>query len=98
MSDGGIRTRRYRRLRAAFRASGEAVDAPCWLCGQKIEYALTNDPEAWELDHLYPRSTHPELGLDPGNFRHSHQRCNRARGNRMPAGGLGSLSRDWLND
>lgn len=62
-----------------------------------IEWELTDDPEAWELDHLFPRSTHPELALDPGNFRHSHQRCNRSRGNRMPSPGLGSLSRDWLS-
>lgn len=100
----GITSRRYRHLRKRFKEQCAQADAPCWLCGQPIDYTLARlDPytntvndDAFELDHLYPRSTHPHLAEDPANFRPSHAGCNRERGNKNPKPGLGATSRTWL--
>ena len=75
----------------------EAMDARCWLCGAPIDYLLRDADDAFELDHYYPVSTHPQLCEDPGNFRPSHRSCNRARGNRPPRASLGTTSREWLS-
>lgn len=97
MAGDGQTSRRYRALRKAFRAKCEQENAPCWLCQMPIDYRIEwpND-DAFELDHLYPRSTHPEHAEDPANFRASHSACNNKRSNKMPTGGLGTLSRTWL--
>lgn len=93
--------RPWRTLRASFRTECERADAPCWICRQPIDYTIINSPgdkqntEAWEPDHLYPRSTHPHLRLDRANLRASHLGCNRARGNQMLDDDLGTLSRQW---
>lgn len=102
----GRSTRRYRKLRAIFRAQcadpeqhnwdGSLGQAGCWLCGKAIDYGLPKDhPEAWELDHALPVSTHPELAEDPANFRPSHADCNQRRGDRAPFIELGTPSEDW---
>lgn len=90
-------TRNMQKLKTAFKAECAEADASCWLCGQPIEYEpLDNtDPSRFELDHYYPVSTHPQHAEDPANFRASHAECNRRRGNKAPAPGLGSLSRQW---
>ena len=101
---GSLDTRRYRQLRARCLAECQASAVPCWLCAQPIDYTIPwRDPhtgqvndDAFELDHLYPRSTHPELSEDYGNFRASHRSCNRERGNKMPRGGLGVPTRRWV--
>ena len=91
-SGRGRTSRRYRALVKWLRAQRYA----CWLCGQPIDYsAKPQTPDAFEPDHVYPLSTHPELAEDPGNLRASHCRCNRARGNRQPKPGLGDRSRNW---
>ena len=79
----GQGTRRYMKLRAIFLDGCKEANAPCWLCGQPIDYRIPhNDPvtgavnrEAFELDHAYPRSTHPELAEDPSNFRRLIERA-----------------------
>lgn len=104
MGDGQT-SRWYRKLRKDFRASCQQAAAPCWLCGQPIDYTIPwKDPltgevndEAFELDHLLPRSTHPELAEDPGNFRPTHRSCNRQKSNRILSGGLGRVSRKWFS-
>jgi len=99
MAGDGNSSRRWRtKIRPAFRAQGVEHEAPCWLCGQAIDYTITDihDDGVWEPDHLYPRSTHPHLAEDPGNLRHSHRGCNRTRGNKLHVTGLGNLTRDWL--
>lgn len=96
MGDGQT-SRLYRKQRATFRTDGHANQEPCWLCGMDINYAIKwPDPEAWELDHLYPRSTHPEHAEDPTNFKHSHSACNNRRSNKMPEGGIGNTSEEWF--
>ncbi|MFJ3030959.1 HNH endonuclease [Rothia terrae] len=103
MGDGQT-SRLYRKHRIQFKAQCAASNAPCWLCNQPIDYSIPwKDPlsggindDAFELDHLYPRSTHPELAEDPGNYRPSHRSCNRKRSNKMPTGSLGNLTRQWI--
>lgn len=99
MAGDGSTSRRWKtKIRPTFRAQGAEANAPCWLCGQPIDYSITdqNDDEVWEPDHLYPRSTHPQHAEDPACFRHGHRRCNRTRGNKLHVTGLGTLTRDWL--
>ena len=95
--------RRFRKIRKEMRADGEAADAPCWLCGMSIRWDLPyRDPdtneindEAWAPDHLFPRSTHPDLALDPANLRHSHALCNIVRSNQAPERKIKKPSRRW---
>jgi len=99
MAGDGNSSRRWRtKIRPTFRALGVKDQAACWLCGQPIDYTITdiNDDAVWEPDHLFPRSTHPQLAEDPGNLRHSHRGCNRTRGNKTTLVGLGTLTRNWL--
>ena len=63
----------------------------------EIDYRVEwPDDEAFELDHLYHVSTHPEFAEDPAGFRASHRACNRKRGAKMHTGGLGATSRRWI--
>lgn len=88
--------RAWRQLSADFRKVCEESDAPCWMDGQPINYAAGPDePDAFNVDHFYPVSTHPELGNDPANLRPSHRACNIARGNGDAPLGLGQLSEEW---
>jgi len=100
----GQGTRRYMKLRAVFLDECKEANAPCWLCGQPIDYRIPhNDPvtgavnrEAFELDHAYPRSTHPELAEDPSNFRPSHRACNLKRSDGKGDLPMGSVSSRFL--
>lgn len=94
MSTGGERKgHRYRQLHAAQKAKG----LPCYLCGQPIDYAARNpnDDEAFSLEHIKSWRDYPELRYDPANAASSHQRCNKAKGNRPLEPGLGNRSREW---
>lgn len=97
MAGDGQTSRRYRQLRKTFRSQCEQANTQCWLCSQPIDYTIPwPDEQSFELDHLYPRSTHPQHAEDPANFRASHRACNNKRSNKMPVGGLGTLKRNWL--
>lgn len=102
--DKHLTGRPWRTLRASFRAECAAADEPCWICRQPIDYSIVNpvgekqNTEAWEPDHLYPRSTHPHLMMDRANLRASHMGCNRARGKEMVDDDLGPLSRQWSKE
>lgn len=90
--------RAFRRSRADFRAEGETVDEPCWICGMSIDYTVpdwTTD-DSWSLDHYWPVSLYPELQTDPAGYRHCHTSCNRQRSNNAPHPGIGTTSRQWL--
>lgn len=93
----GRNTRRFNKLRKDFKQHCIETNAPCWLCTQPIDYRVEwPDDEAYELDHLYPVSTHPEHAEDPAGFRASHRACNNKRSNKKPIGGLGNTSRQWI--
>jgi len=89
-------SRNAKKVKAEFREACAQVNAPCWLCGQPIDYlAAPNTPDSFDADHFYPQSTHPELAEDPNNLRPSHCSCNRSRKDGQPSPELGSLSEAW---
>ena len=68
---------------------------PCIICRQKIDYDLPHDdPEAFTVEHIKPRSTHPHLAFEPSNCAPAHAKCNKSKGNRDQPG-LGVRSKDW---
>jgi len=90
-------SRRYQLLREQFKQDCWAEDARCWLCPFPIDYSAGQyEEDAFELDHYYPVSTHPELAEDPSNFRASHRRCNQVRGNAPPVVEVDRTSEDWF--
>lgn len=93
----GYHTDKWERVRLACYRRDMKRRAPCWICGQPIDYqAPAGTPDAWEPDHYLPTSSHPEYGYDPANIRPSHSSCNRSRGARdQAAGDLGVASRIW---
>ncbi|QPE04115.1 HNH endonuclease [Microbacterium schleiferi] len=94
MSD--LSTAAYRALLRELREVWRRNNAPCWICGQPIDYSLPfGDKEALELDHVKPRKTHPHLLLVPSNCRPSHSRCNRAKGASTVGPALGDHSEEW---
>ncbi|NMW65997.1 hypothetical protein HHJ78_10925 [Mobiluncus mulieris] len=97
MSNLRTTTRIFRKASAAFLTQGRQDNAPCWLCGQPIDYNAKpgTTPDSHNLDHYYPVSTNPELQHDPSNFRHAHKQCNEQRGNRRPHANLGQNPPAW---
>lgn len=101
---GTTRSRRYRVMKKAFREKCASENARCWICGHSIDYRIPyKDPvtgfvnqDAFQLDHLYPRSTHPEMAEDPANFRPSHGSCNNKRSNKLSMTGIGQTTRSWI--
>lgn len=65
-----------------------AIDAPCALCGNSIDYGLSarDSRMAYSLDHIHPLSLGGAL-LDPDNVRATHVRCNSRKGDRLPRNG-----------
>ncbi|MFI9537467.1 HNH endonuclease [Nocardia fusca] len=69
---------------------------PCFICRQPIDYRLPHDdPEAFTVEHIKPRSTHPHLELEPSNCAPAHASCNKSRGNSEVVYGLGRTSEQW---
>ena len=93
-------TRAFVKGRDNFRDRCAAENACCWLCGMShIDYEAPYDDykndDRFQLDHVYPVSTHPEMQHDATNWRASAAGCNRERGNGDPHPPLGLLSRQW---
>lgn len=86
---------KYREQRKADARAGEQV--VCWLCNQAIDMTIMDqdDDGAFQADHVYPVSTHPEMADDPGNLRDAHRGCNNERSTRMEAVNVGWNSEDW---
>lgn len=99
----GRSTRRYKTTRAQFRDDCSryenpdgSIGAPCWLCGNPIDYTLAHPhPECFNLDHAIVIEDRPDLAEDPANYRPSHKHCNEERGNGDPHIVLGQPSEDW---
>lgn len=93
----------YKKLRQEFRAacarkrfSDGSTGEPCHLCGTEIDYRLSYPhPYAWSLDHALTVKEHPELAMDPLNFRASHHDCNLRRGTDDPTSDIGKPSEIW---
>lgn len=96
--------RRRRDVQAMVRAARDRYrieQPPCWLCGQAIDYTIsdTDNDGHLEVDHMFEISEYPEHAADPENARPAHRGCNRAR-NLTPGfvGGAGEpTSEDWEN-
>lgn len=54
----------------------------CHLCGEPIPQVHRDHELAYQVDHVYPVSTHPHLARVLAFMRPSHRRCNRYRSNR----------------
>jgi 5-methylcytosine-specific restriction endonuclease McrA len=92
-----VSTRAFQKQRDEFFDQGQRDNAPCWLCGQPIDYALKpgSADDSHELDHYVPVSVDPSMQYDPANFRHAHKICNVLRSNKPPKLSLGIHSRQW---
>ncbi|WP_406709351.1 HNH endonuclease [Trueperella pyogenes] len=82
----------WQKLRNAYKQH----QRPCAICGQPIDYsAPPNTPQAFELDHIIPKSKRPDLALDPGNLQPTHSICNRRKNNKTQPLSLGNPSKQW---
>jgi len=81
-ADAFYRSYRWRRLRIdALEANRDRYGAlTCECC-------LTTTTGQWHVDHVQPRSTHPELALEPANLQVLCADCNLGKGTRY--------STDW---
>lgn len=69
------RSHRWRRLRVDVLEANRTRYGmlACECCGMV-------DAGSWHVDHIYPRSTHPELALDPDNLQVLCDACNIGKG------------------
>ncbi len=76
-ADAFYRSHPWRRARIdALEANRERYGAlTCECC-------LTNATSQWHVDHIRPRSSHPELALDPANLQVLCADCNLGKGMR----------------
>lgn len=89
---------RWKKVRQMAYDRDKKVGAPCWWCGQAINYVVppSSTPDSWEGDHKIPRSKDPGLELDLSNIAPSHKHCNRSRGDGTNGeNNLGMQSRVW---
>lgn len=89
-----------RRLRLQLFRRDKEANAPCVWCGEPIDYSLGpytrgGDTMAWSPEHMMPRSTHPQLALEPSNIKAAHFRCNAQRGTKAGMNELGNRTRAW---
>ncbi|WP_182359460.1 HNH endonuclease [Tomitella gaofuii] len=92
----GRSTRRWKKLKAWFKAEATERELPCWLCGQPIAYDVHYmHPDAFSVDHMLPVSTHPEHAEDAANLRAAHRHCNIVRQNKEAKPSLGRQTRKW---
>lgn len=92
------RSSRWPYIRSLAYKRDRGVNAPCHICGGKIDYfaAPSSTPDSYEADHLVPVSMAPEKELDLNNIAASHMRCNRRRGNGTDGSNeIGMRSRVW---
>ena len=97
---GKLSGHRWRTVRRQCFERDMAANAPCWICGGAINYAVKDGPDSWQPDHVLEADAHPEMVLDPTNIRASHARCNNRRGQAYKAAkkhaeDLGEPSEDW---
>lgn len=92
----GTGARRWAQLTARLAATWAQHAAPCWLCGQPIDYQADRrrHPNALNVDHVIPRSARPDLAFARSNLRPAHRHCNLSRGNKTHPGHRIS-TREW---
>jgi hypothetical protein len=76
-ADAFYRSHRWRRLRI------DVLEGNRERYGEvRCECCLTGATERWHVDHICPRSTHPELALEPSNLQVLCADCNVGKGAR----------------
>ena len=97
MTRVGRNTGTWKKLRLQCFNRDKSKDAPCWICGGKIDYSVkpSSTDDSWEPDHRFTVDAHPELAEIPENVYPSHRKCNRARGAKAGVNNLGKRSREW---
>jgi hypothetical protein len=74
-ADAFYRSHRWRRARA------DALEANRDRYGSlRCECCLTSAASQWHVDHIRPRSSHPELALEPANLQVLCADCNLGKG------------------
>ena len=96
-NNAGRTSATWRKMRMQCYQRDKKVNAPCWICGQPIDYKArpSSTAESYEPDHRFPVSTHPELAEVPENVLPSHKKCNRSRQAKAGINSLGDASRAW---
>lgn len=97
MASNRDRSAAARAFRAEMKAHWQDRNQACGICGQNtIDWAgQPNAPESFELDHIKPVISFPELEADPNNVRPSHSRCNRGKGAGKELAAIGETSEAW---
>lgn len=87
--------RRMQQACARVKARDSAVNAPCYLCKQPLDYSLTAPhPDRHSVEHIKTRRDFPELTWDYANMASAHLSCNLEKGAR-DRGIDGIPSEDW---
>lgn len=91
-------TSQWQKLRPILYKRDRLANSPCGICGQPIDYRLTDGPDCWEPDHIKPVRRYPELAFVMSNLQPTHRSCNRSKSDNelKNDNGLGSPSRRWL--
>lgn len=67
----------YRQARDRLKYRTKKYDWPCWLCGERFDWALDwRDPMAWTADHVTPLARGGEI---LGTLKPAHRGCNSRR-------------------
>lgn len=83
----GKSSRRWEAMRKRHRAQSAALNLPCHICGEPIDYTLHYPhPRSYSTDHRVAVSVDAALAEDPGNLQPSHLVCNQRKGNRPTTG------------
>lgn len=82
-------------FRRKMRARFKALEAPCGICGGRIDYEAPSDskhPLSFVIDEIIPVSRYEvggymnkeQAALDPSNLQAAHYSCNAKKSNRLP--------------
>jgi len=71
MTDPFYTSHQWHKLRSKVKAKWKANHMPCGYCGKPLDWQAKPI-----VDHIKPRSTHPQLALDETNLMVVHHRCN----------------------
>lgn len=85
----------YVKRREALKRQCRKINAPCWLCGEPIDYnADWKDPLSFTADHVDPIANGGHM---LGELKPAHRSCNSRRGKRPPQVPLEkpTVSTDW---
>ncbi|WP_311777830.1 HNH endonuclease [Trueperella abortisuis] len=89
----------YRDLTKALKRKSQRTNAPCWICGQPIDYTADwRSRWSFTADHVIPIA---KGGNPRGELRPAHRSCNSRRGDTTNASkrqvirGVEKRSRKW---